>query len=138
MIGNSLASAAEAMVGSPFRLNGRDPQTGLDCVGLLAASLSVIGREARFPSGYTLRTNHWRGLELLAEHHGFVQMPLCESVEPGDVCLFQPSPSQLHFAIAAMQPNQFIEAHAGLRRVVIMPGPYPYPLISHWRIHAIP
>ena len=41
MSGAALAAAAESLVGTRFRLHGRDPDTGLDCVGLLAASLAA-------------------------------------------------------------------------------------------------
>ena len=56
MIGNQLARAAEALVGAPFRLHGRDPATGLDCIGVLAISLAACGRPVHLPAGYALRT----------------------------------------------------------------------------------
>ena len=33
MSAQALAEAAAALVGSRFRLHGRDPATGLDCIG---------------------------------------------------------------------------------------------------------
>ena len=37
--GAAIAAAARALVGVPFRLQGRDPALGLDCVGLVGAAL---------------------------------------------------------------------------------------------------
>ncbi len=34
-----LAAAALNLIGTPFRLHGRDPATGLDCVGLVAEAM---------------------------------------------------------------------------------------------------
>ena len=41
----ALAIAAGELVGSPFRLQGRDPAHGLDCIGLVLVSLARIGIE---------------------------------------------------------------------------------------------
>ena len=45
MTAESLALAAEALEGAPFRLHGRDPVTGLDCIGVLAQSLEAFGQK---------------------------------------------------------------------------------------------
>jgi cell wall-associated NlpC family hydrolase len=132
--GADFARAAEALVGCPFRLHGRDPQDGLDCIGLLQAAFSAVGIAADLPSGYSLRTSRWQGLGRHAQDLGLQRAH--GGIEPGDVCLFQPSPAQMHFAIAATGRDRFVEAHSGLRRVVISPGPYPYPLLRHWRLAA--
>ncbi len=132
--GADIARAAEALVGCRFRLHGRDPQTGLDCIGLLQAAFRSLGIAADLPSGYSLRTSRWQGIGGFAHDLGFQLAN--GGIEPGDVCLFQPSPAQLHFAIAATGRERFVEAHAGLRRVVISPGPYPFPLLRHWRLAA--
>jgi cell wall-associated NlpC family hydrolase len=129
-----VAKAAEALVGCPFRLHGRDPQTGLDCIGLLQAVFRSLGIAADLPSGYSLRTSRWPGMGGVATDLGF---DLANGgIEPGDICLFQPSPAQLHFAIAANGRDRFVEAHAGLRRVVLSPGLYPHALLRHWRLNA--
>ena len=39
--GEALATAAEQLIGIPFRLHGRNPETGLDCVGVVAAAVFV-------------------------------------------------------------------------------------------------
>ena len=134
MTAPALAAAAEVLVGARFRLHGRDPETGLDCIGLIESALKAIGRSAAFPNGYTMRTGNWQGLEALASVHGFQRIASDQTIEAGDVCLFRPSPAQWHFAIAATGRDRFVEAHASLRRVVLMPGPYPFPLIGRWRL----
>ncbi len=42
----AFAEAAESLVGIRFRLFGRDPAYGLDCVGLVAAALARSGRSS--------------------------------------------------------------------------------------------
>ena len=42
---------ARAAIGARFRLHGRDPESGLDCVGLAGHALGITG----LPSGYALR-----------------------------------------------------------------------------------
>lgn len=131
MTGDDLALAAEQFAGCPFRLHGRDPRTGLDCIGLLEAALSACGMKVRLPTGYNLRTGRWQDLKAHAEVLGFVP---CEvPVGPGDILLLQPSPTQMHFAIISTAPGLMIEAHAGLRRVVISPVPDTCAPAGHWR-----
>jgi hypothetical protein len=55
-----------------------------------------------------------------------------ENGRAGDVALVRPGPMQLHLMIAC--PGGFVHAHAGLRRVVEMPGGSPWPLLSWWRV----
>ena len=96
-----VVAAARALVGVPFRLQGRD-RDGLDCVGVAALAL---GRAA--PRGYGLRS--------------------------GDTAkaLVRPGPLQLHLMVGT--GAGFVHAHAGLRRVVEMPGESPWPIIGWWR-----
>lgn len=132
MTGDEIALAAEALAGVPFRLHGRDPDTGLDCIGLLAVALDRAGARTAFPNGYSIRTGRWAGLDLFAENLGF--KPAEGEVRPGDIALFRPSASQMHFAIAARRNGHWVEAHAGLRRVVIAPASEPFQAL--WRPSA--
>jgi cell wall-associated NlpC family hydrolase len=129
--GAALAVAAEALVGCRFRLHGRDPATGLDCVGLLAVALRAIGRPAPLPTGYALRSYTLPGLAQIATTCGFA--PSEAPVQPGDVMLLRPGPCQHHLAIA-LPEARFVHAHAGLRRVVVTPGPPTCPVLSLWRL----
>lgn len=132
MTGLALARAAEGLAGCPFRLHGRDPATGLDCIGLIDCALAGIGHKLLFPNGYALRTGIWPDLEREAEGRGFgvASGPL----HPGDVMLLKPSPSQLHFTIAGTREGTWVEAHAGLRRVVVTAISDQFPVIRRWRL----
>lgn len=131
MSGAALADAAEALVGTRFRLHGRSVETGLDCIGLLAAALEAIGRPAPLPTGYGLRSHVLPALDGFAEACGFGGTDA--DILPGDVLLLRVGPCQHHLAIAASR-GRFIHAHAGLRRVVIVPGPFDWPVLRRWRL----
>lgn len=133
MSGESLACAAEALVGRPFRLHGRDPATGLDCIGVLDQALQAIGRQATLPQAYSLRTRQVPDLSGLAESCGFAA---AEGVPaPGDVLFVRIGPVQFHLVIAA-RDGRFVHAHAGLRRVVTGRIDATWPIIGHWRLGA--
>jgi hypothetical protein len=132
MTGDQLAAAASALVGTPFRLHGRDPRTGLDCIGVLAAAL---GREGPLPNGYALRTLCHPDFTGIAAKLGLV--PACGAVLTGDVLVLRPSPCQFHLAIAA-SAQSVVHAHAGLRKVVAGPLPAGWPLVGHWRLQPRP
>lgn len=132
--GTALATAATSLVGCRFRLHGRDPATGLDCIGVLAAALTAIGHEARFPTGYHLRTDRFEQLPNLAAVHGFD--PAGGALLPGDILFTRPGPGQLHLLIAAARADACIEAHAGLGRVVLSAGLPADPVLYHWRLRA--
>ncbi len=123
----ALAAAAAEMIGVPFRLHGRDPATGLDCIGLVVAALTATGTRAVAPVGYSLRNlsvGHWlhfmgrSGLE-----------PAPGPLRTGDVLLIALGHCQHHLAIAE-HDGGVIHAHAGLRRVVRQP------LDPSWRVSA--
>lgn len=129
--GLTLARAAEALAGSPFRLHGRDPATGLDCVGLVAASLGAVGAKAPATAGYRLRNRSIGHLLACATDAGLT--PCQGEIRPGDVLLVAPGPLQHHLLIA-LEGNRFVHAHAGLRRVAITPGPPAWPILRRWRL----
>ena len=129
--GAAVAAAAEALVGTPFRLHGRDPATGLDCVGLVAAAFASIGCRPSVPRGYGLRNagiSPWLDLAAVA---GLTEVK--DGGRPGDVVLVRPGPGQHHLLIA-LDRNRFAHAHAGLRRVVVQPGPLPWCVERRWRL----
>jgi cell wall-associated NlpC family hydrolase len=133
MSGAALAAAAERLVGTPFRLQGRDPAHGLDCVGLVAASLAAIGQPSCAPAGYRLRQPAIA--RYLAAAAGCGLAAAAGPVEPGDVLLVRPGPAQHHLVIAATTGG-FVHAHAGLGRVVLTPAPLAWPVAHHWRLAA--
>lgn len=127
----ALAHAALRLAGTRFRLHGRDPATGLDCVGLLAASLAAIGRKARLPARYGLRNRDIAEALAFAPAAGLAEV--CGPIVAGDVLLAQPGPLQHHLLIAGPS-GEFIHAHAGLRRVVAAPTKPVWPIVRHWRL----
>lgn len=128
LTGADLAGRARALAGTPFRLHGRDPATGLDCVGVLAV---ILGKSAVLPTGYPLRARRLPPVEPLAASAGLV--PASGDPLPGDVLLLRVGAVQHHVAIA-LGPGSIIHAHAGLRRVVISPRPAEWPIAGHWRL----
>jgi len=115
------------LIGVPFRLHGRDPATGLDCVGVVALALGA----GTVPSGYRLRRAApdaiIDGLEAagLIRTHG--------APREGDVLLIAAGPSQFHLALRTSQG--FVHACALLKRVVETPG-YPENVIGVWRVEG--
>ena len=127
------ASHAEQLIGTRFRLHGRDPETGLDCIGLAACAFERTGAANIAPSGYALRNlDISRHLKTLLPA-GF--SPVHGEAERGDMLLVRPGPSQQHLLIALGQ-TRFVHAHAGLGRVVIQTGLSGWPVLHHWRLAA--
>lgn len=118
-----IEAAARALIGTRFRLHGRDPATGLDCVGLVACA---TGLEAR--SGYALRGGSPGEIAAALEAAGFRPV---EQDAPGDVLLLRPGPGQLHLAIRSR--HGIIHADAGLRRIVERPGRPDQEVMGIWR-----
>ena len=131
MSADKLAAAAENLVGARFRLHGRDPATGLDCIGVLAQSLLAIGRSTVLPDDYRLRARRVQNLAQIAEACGFRRAD--GPLSPGDVLLSRIGPVQHHLLIAS-RDGRLVHAHAGLRRVVIGELGEGWSIVSHWRL----
>ena len=129
----ALAQAARGLVGKPFRLHGRDPETGLDCVGLVAAALAAIGRHPAMPTGYALRNLSIAQWLPMAERGGLA--PTTRPVMAGQVLLIALPHSQHHLAITA-DAHSVVHAHAGLKRVVLQPRDPAWLLAARWRLAA--
>ncbi len=132
-VDGSLAQAAEALVGSPFRLHGRDPQTGLDCVGVVVVAMAATGRSAPFPTGYALKRRRVGRLEDIARALEYREAS--GSVRRDDVVMYRVGACQFHFGIAA-DSTAVVHAHAGLRRVICGEVPADWVLCGHWRQDA--
>ena len=130
MTASELATAAEGLVGTRFRLHGRDPATGLDCIGLFAAALAGAEPKVDLPTGYTLRLTELSQWLPEPARTGFAEA--APPFEPGDVVLLRPSAAQVHLAIAGH--TGWVHAHAGLRRVVRQPEKPFGEVLHHWRL----
>ena len=123
---NAAVERARAMIGVPFRLHGRSV-AGLDCVGLAAVALGRVA-SPDVPCAYGLRSGDVARVEAWLRAAGLRPV---EAGLPGDLVLVRPGPLQLHLMVAT--GAGFVHAHAGLRRVVEMPGASPWPVIGWWR-----
>lgn len=123
--GAAVAAAALAAVGARFRLHGRDPATGLDCVGLVVWALGAGGFKGEAPTGYGLRGGDPAPVldALLARGEGEAT---------GDVLLLRTGPGQAHLAVRV--EGGVVHADAGLRRVVMRPGTVAWPVLGCWRL----
>ena len=127
--GERALAAARAAVGSRFRLHGREPASGLDCVGLVAIAVAAgAGRKSAVPSGYPLRGGRVEAVIAMLD----AALVRVVQARPGDVVLFAAGPGQLHLAIKSA--GGVIHADAGLRRVVERPGEPPWRRLGAWRI----
>lgn len=129
--GDSLATAAQGLVGTRFRLHGREPATGVDCVGLVHAALTGAGGHPVPPRGYALRNvtiDQWLPL---AQRSGL--MPASEPIRSGDVLLVALGFAQHHLVIAC-GAGSFVHAHAGLRQVVCQPRDPAWQVRAVWRL----
>lgn len=131
MSGVALAQAAEALLGCPFRLHGRDPATGLDCVGLVAAAITASGLTPEPPSGYALRNLSVDQWLPFANRSGLAQAS--RPIRTGDILLIRLGQCQHHLVIAA-DAGSVIHAHAGLGQVVQQPLESTWSIVTHWRI----
>ena len=127
----ALARAAERLIGTHFRLHGRDAETGVDCVGLVAAAMRSIGRKPLVPEGYRLANRTIDRWASLAERGGWVKA--AGEAKAGDLLMVHPAPTRAHLLIAGTAGN-FVHAHAGLRRVVSTPAPLTWSIARHWRL----
>lgn len=134
MSGAKLAAAASALVGTRFRLHGRDPATGLDCIGLLAAALAQAGRPVVLPNGYALRLRDPAAWLPDPDLLGFI--PAQPPFMPGDAVLLRVGAAQAHLVIAGPDGG-WVHAHAGLRRVVHQPIRPDGEILHHWRLAPI-
>ena len=124
--GRGVARASLALVGTPFRLHGRDAATGLDCIGLvgLAAGIELL------PEGYTMRSGTPPRITDGLRAAGFRQRRGRPKL--GDVIVFRPGPGQFHFGIRT--EAGFVHADARRGRVVATPGTPDWPVEGIWHV----
>ncbi len=128
--GESLARRARGCIGARFRPQGRDPATGLDCVGVVAVAYD--GR-LRVPprADYAQRGGDARAISAAIEDAGLRSVDPDNIIE-GDVLLLATGPGQWHLAVKTA--GGFVHADAGLRRVTETPGRPQWPVAGAWRL----
>lgn len=124
MDAGEIIARARALVGVRFRPQGREPATGLDCVGLVVAVFGLAGVR----DDYRLRWADPAALEAGLSQSGFAAV-----AEPraGDVLIVRAGAGQLH--VVVLVRGGFVHADAGLRRVVEVPGAVEWPVVGAWR-----
>lgn len=122
------ATRALALVGIPFRPQGRDSAHGLDCVGLCMLAYDLRPAAAR--DDYRLRGDHRHEVET-AILRQFRRLPRARA-RPGDLILMMPAHDQLHLGI--LTARGFVHADAQLRRVVETPGAPGWPVAGTYRL----
>lgn len=124
-----IAKRALDLVGVSYKLGGRCPRAGLDCIGVVALALVDHIRPDEVPCDYILRGEYLERISVFFDRADFQSLTL-EILEPGDLLLCQTAPRQLHMAV--LTEHGVVHAHAGLRRVVLTPLPLPWPMVGRW------
>lgn len=121
---NETVARARSLVGVRFRPQGRNPQTGLDCVGLVLLAFGL-------PTDFGRRDYRMRGSgkgELLAALKPKFRRIARTQMRVGDLMVAETAPGQLHLAIRS--GTGLIHADAGLGKVVERPGLMPWPMVA--------
>lgn len=117
---------ARALVGTRFRLQGRDEE-GLDCIGVVLATFGISAQEVR--RDYRLRGARRAELELGLDR--YFRRVRCAQLRTGDIMLMEAAADQLHLGVRT--DAGFVHAHARIGRVVETPGLPDWPLLSVYR-----
>lgn len=121
-----VVARARSLLGVRFRPQGRCPDIGLDCIGVVLHALNIS--RARVRSDYTIRGDHADAIGEALRGLGLVTVT---DVRAGDVVLFDVAADQVHFGV--FSGESFIHADASLGEVVETPWPPSWPIISAHR-----
>lgn len=110
-----IVERARSLIGVPFRPQGRDPATGLDCVGLVLRTFAIPVEDVR--RDYRLRGVHRTEIEA-ALSRWFAQIRT-DDARPGDLLLFTIGAEQIHLGVSC--GATFVHSDASLRQVVERP-----------------
>ena len=118
---------ARSLVGVRFRLQGRDPAVGLDCVGVVINAFEL--QRAAFPCDYNLRGHALAKVDaVMSRHFRRVSRPAAAT---GDVLVFRCGPDRLHLGVHGGE--HLIQADALIGRVVERPWPAEWPIARAYR-----
>ncbi|WP_010214799.1 hypothetical protein [Sphingomonas sp. PAMC 26621] len=128
----AVVATARGAIGVRFRLHGRDPAYGLDCVGLAAVAARGAGYSGAVPGDYALRGGDAARIGAQFAAAGFVRGA---GAQPGGIALFDSGVGQVHLAVIV--PGGIVHADAMLRRVVERPGAAPWPMLGCWHLSGV-
>lgn len=116
-----VACEARRLCGTRYRLHGRSPEHGIDCIGLCSLSLAAAGIYCEAPNGYALRGGNLEQVKQFMADTGLTCVGGNEDLSPrqwreGDIILTRPAPLQLHLLVGLA--DGIVHAHAGLHKVV--------------------
>lgn len=115
---------ARALVGTRFTAQGRDPEIGLDCVGLMVAAYGLDPRTV--PDDYRLSGDH-RSTVMQWTKARFRRVARTQ-LRAGDLLLLRPGVRQWHLGL--WTGAGLIHADAANRRVLERPGPPDWPIAA--------
>ncbi len=118
---------ARTLVGVKFRPQGRDPETGLDCIGVVLWVFGIAPELVR--RDYRMRGAHRAEIQIAIRRWFRPIEP--HQLGPADVALFSIRETQSHLAISC--GPTLIHADASLRKVVEIPAPAQWPLTAAFR-----
>lgn len=122
------AERALALVGAAFRPQGRNPDHGLDCVGLCLVAYDIPENMVR--DDYRLRGDHRSEMEAVIRSQ-FRRVSKAEA-RPGDLLLMLAAADQQHLGI--LTGRGFVHADLAMRRVVETPGKPSWPVAGIFRL----
>lgn len=120
---------ARGLIGTRFRAQGRDPELGLDCLGLAIIAYGVNRSTIR--RDYRLSGDHRR--EIMAGLERGFRRIAPSTQRAGDLLLVEVAARQCHLAVRTGEG--FIHADAR-RGVVETPGVPPWPVTAIYRPRA--
>lgn len=115
------AAAAERLCGTRWRHHGRDPAKGLDCGGLLVASMAAVGLTATDSLDYDARMPPPEMLWSLCRQNGVEQLWSDRGAGRVGLCSWPGSPAPRHLVVM-LGGQRIVHVHADARKVVVQPA----------------
>jgi len=109
----AFVAAARAMLGTPFKHQGRLPGVGLDCAGLVVCALREAGIEVRDVKGYARIPSKGLFVAMVREHCDEIAF---SDLAAGDLCLFRFRSEPQHLAI--YDAGRILHSHSAVGRAV--------------------
>jgi len=123
-----IVARARALIGIRFRPQGRDPEHGLDCIGVGMMATGIPKEKVR--RNYGLCSSDPDEANDDFDRCGFIRIAPA-AARYGDFLLVRPRPGALHLLV--LTDRGYVHADMRRRKVVEAPGPVPWPVLSAWR-----